>query len=164
SCRGLDVRRHDGVEPDEADHPVVDCEHAADEGFYRIGGDFGHRLNRVDSLAQIFGDRIDQQSDELIFDLHDDDDVALGGPGTGKAEALREIDDRQHRAAQIYDAAQVWRGVRQGRGRRPASNLPHRHDVDAELLCPDTEGDEFVCDGCGGCCVGHDSNTKSHGV
>ncbi len=45
----------------------------------------GIGLNRVGSLAQNVGDRIDQQPDELIFDLRDDDDMALGGPRSAES-------------------------------------------------------------------------------
>ncbi len=76
----------------------------------RLRPDIGRRLNLVGRHGDDVGDRVDQQTDHLPAGLSDDDDVSRARFGGRKAEPLGEIDDRQHDAAQIDDAAnEAWR-------------------------------------------------------
>src|SRR4051812_36844923 len=100
-------------------------------------------LQRLGRERQDFAHPVDEQADHPAGDLGDEDGVAGGGLGPAKAEPRAEIDDRQHRAAQVHHAADVVRRLRQRRRLRPAADLADRHQVDAEGLLADLEGDQF---------------------
>ena len=109
-----------------------------------VGGDVRRGLNIFRRLREDVGDRVDEEADDLASDLDDDDDLARRRVGRGEAEAFGQIDDRQDGPAQVDDAAHVRGRVGQGGRGRPAADLAHRHDVDAEFLHSDTERDEFA--------------------
>ena len=73
----------------------------------------GRRLDDVVGDGQDVGDRVDQQADDLVADLGDDDDMPRRRLGRLQAEPRGQVDDRQHGAAQIDDAAHEGRRVRQ---------------------------------------------------
>ena len=101
-----------------------------------LGGDIRRRLDLVVAGGEDVGDAVDQQAGDLMAELDDDDGVARGRLGRRKAEPHRQIDDRQHDAAQIDDSEHEHRGVRQRRRRRPAPDFAHRGRADAKFLEP----------------------------
>ena len=115
-----------------------------DEGLGHLRGDVGRRLDIALSDDQNVGDGIDHQSHHLAADLGDDDDMTCRRLRGRKAEPHSEIDDRQDRAAQIDDTADIGWRMRQRRRRSPAAQVAHRHDVDTELLRSQPEGDQFT--------------------
>src|SRR5690606_21822053 len=140
---GLAGGQH-AVERDQADHPPLHRDHALHEGAGEFGGDVGGRLDRAGGDGQDVGDGIDEQADGLVADLGDDDDVAGAGLGRREAEAVGEVDDGKHGAAQVDDALHVGGRMRQRRRRGPAANVADRHDVEAEFLLSEAEGDQLA--------------------
>jgi len=69
--------------------------------------------------------------------------------GEALAEPAAQIDDRNHDAAQVEDAAHIVGLLRQRRAARPFLDLAHGHDVDAILIVADGEADEFAGRGAG---------------
>ena len=86
-------------------------------------------------------------------------EASVGGKPSRSARSTIGSTD----AAQIDDAAHVGRRVRQRRRRRPAADLAHRHDVDAELLHADAKGDEFARAAGGDVDFGHGLNLLRQG-
>src|SRR5690606_36911684 len=81
------ARRKDVVEVHEADHAVLVVDQGADEGPDIAGGEVGRGLQGFGRDGEDVADRIDQQSDELAADPHDDDHMALGRLAGRKADA-----------------------------------------------------------------------------
>ena len=106
------------------DHAAIHGDDAAHEHAREVGGDIRRGLDGAVVDREDVGDRIDQQARRALADLRDDDDVARRGLGAGQAEPDAEIDDRQHDAAQVDDAADVgraragWRWPASSRGSR----------------------------------------------
>ena len=97
---------------------------------------------RIAETAARYG--LSVEPGRLVADLGDDDDVAHGRLHRLHAEAQRHVDDRQDDAAQVDDAQHIGRRMRHRRRRGPSTDLPDRHDVHAELLIADPEGDQFA--------------------
>ena len=57
------------------------------------------------SVSQDVGHGVDQQADDLLTNLGDDDHVRGRRLGEPEAQARGQVDDRQHRAAQVDHAA-----------------------------------------------------------
>ena len=77
-------------------------------------------------------------------DHGDDDDVPVARSVLAQPQPARQIDDRHDRAAQVDDAQDIGRRMRQHGRARPAADFAHVDDVDAEILLADPEGDQFA--------------------
>lgn len=97
------------VEFNEADHPALDRQDTTREAPIKLGRDIRRRLNIAVGNGQYVGNGIDQQADHLAVDLRHDDHVPNRRLGRRHPETRGEIDDRQHRAAQIDDAEHIGR-------------------------------------------------------
>src|SRR3546814_682464 len=89
-------------------------------------------------------DCIDNQAMKLLIDPYDDDDMPSGRLGQTPAQASGQIDHGQDIPAQVDDAAHIIGNVRQQSRRRPCPDFPDGHDIDAQKLFADLEGDELA--------------------
>ncbi|QTK78031.1 hypothetical protein AT6N2_C0065 [Agrobacterium tumefaciens] len=147
---------NDGVEVQEADHALFERHDAAAEAALFFRNDIGRRLQVFGANGHHVGDLFHKKSDQLATDIGNDDRRALRRLGHFHAEATGHVDDGNDGAAQVDKAKDVRRRVRHRRHRRPAADFADRHDVDAEFLIAQMEGNDFeICarllDG-----VGHD--------
>src|SRR6185312_6298536 len=91
-----------------------------------------------------FADRIDHQPCGQLaarsLDPHDDDHGVVRLRALGQTEAAAQIDDWYDRAAQIDDALNVRRRMRQARGPLPALDLLYAQDLHSIVLACQLEG------------------------
>jgi CO/xanthine dehydrogenase Mo-binding subunit len=83
-------------------------------------------------------------ADDAAADLDHDDHVTRRLDRRAQAQPVGQVDDGQDRAAKIDHAAYEARRMRHRRRRGPAADLAYGHDVHAELLLADAEGDQFA--------------------
>ncbi len=127
-----------------ADHAAFDRQDALDERTRHLGGDVGGRADglgvtvRMPVTASTSSPATWWPTCATMMTWRADGSLA------GRPRRAARSTIGQHGAAQVDDPAHESRGVRQRRRRRPAADLAHGHDVDAELLLADDEGDQLA--------------------
>lgn len=98
------------IEGDEADHAAFYREYAKYECLGHFGGYIRSRLNDFIGYAEDVEDGIDQESDDLMINLGNNNDMSHSGFGRWKAEPGGKINNWQNCAAEVDDPAdKAWR-------------------------------------------------------
>ncbi|EGE56143.1 hypothetical protein RHECNPAF_7500115 [Rhizobium etli CNPAF512] len=130
-------------EVQEADHAVFRRDDAFAISAVEGGGHFRHRLDLAGRNGQNIRDAVDEHANDHAVNFGDDDGAAFVGDGALHAELVSKVDDRDHRAAQVHDADDIGRRVRDRRGRRPATDFADGRGLDAEFLIMQAEGNDL---------------------
>src|ERR1700733_74566 len=92
---------------------------------------------------QDFRSGIYEQTDGSLVQVDYDDPIFLGGLNICFAEALTKINDRNNLSAEIDDAFDIIRGVRNGSDGGNANNFAHDRNRHTESLSADAKADDL---------------------
>ena len=147
--RSAAVRSSDGIEHEHDALRLLEVDHAANEPRDLVG-ERGRRLDGARRHAQHVRHAVDDQPRAVALGPDHDEAPALGLARRRHVEAAALVDDGQHVAAQVHDALEEFRRLRQARDlRRHFADFVDGFDRQPELVLAQAEHQKLSALACG---------------